>query len=43
MIKPPFNVNRAVLAAGEAAIKDSEWTKKAIDHKMKRIEANKNY
>ena len=31
-IKPPFNVNRAVLAAGVAAIKDSEWTKKAIDH-----------
>ena len=31
-IKPPFNVNRAVLAAGAAAIKDDEWTKKAIDH-----------
>merc|ERR1711981_76699 len=31
-IKPPFNVNRAVLAAGVAAIKDNEWTKKAIDH-----------
>ena len=31
-IKPPFNVNRAVLAAGVEAIKDSEWTKKAIDH-----------
>ena len=31
-IKPPFNVNRAVLAAGVAAIKDDEWTKKAIDH-----------
>ena len=31
-IKPPFNVNRAVLAAGVAAIKDDEWTKKAIDY-----------
>ena len=31
-IKPPFNVNRAALAAGVEAIKDSEWTKKAIKH-----------
>ena len=31
-IKPPFNVNRAALAAGIEAAKDSEWTKKAIDH-----------
>ena len=31
-IKPPFNVNRAALAAGEEAIKDNEWTKKAIEH-----------
>ena len=31
-IKPPFNVNRAALAAGTEAIKDREWTKKAIDH-----------
>ena len=31
-IKPPFNVNRAALAAGIEAIKDSRWTKKAIDH-----------
>ena len=31
-IKPPFNVNRAALAAGAEAIKDGQWTKKAIDH-----------
>ena len=31
-IKPPFNVNRAALAAGVEAIKDNEWTKKAIEH-----------
>ena len=31
-IKPPFNVNRAALAAGIEAIKDHEWTKKAIEH-----------
>ena len=31
-IKPPFNVNRAALAAGEEAIKDDEWTKRAIEH-----------
>jgi len=31
-IKPPFNVNRAALAAGVAAIRDNEWTKKAIEH-----------
>ena len=31
-IKPPFNINRAALAAGVEAIKDNEWTKKAIEH-----------
>ena len=31
-IKPPFNVNRAALAAGIEAFKDNGWTKKAIDH-----------
>ncbi len=31
-IKPPFNVNRAALAAGIEAINDNEWTKKAIKH-----------
>ena len=31
-IKPPFNVNRAVLAAGVEAIKDNEWTKSAVEH-----------
>jgi len=31
-IKPPFNVNRAALAAAIEAVKDNEWTKKAIDH-----------
>ena len=31
-IKAPFNVNRAALAAGVEAIKDSEWTNKAIEH-----------
>ena len=31
-IKPPFNVNRAALAAGVEAIKDNELTKKAIEH-----------
>jgi len=31
-IKPPFNVNRGSIAAGIEAIKDLEWTKKAIDH-----------
>ena len=31
-IKPPFNVNRGALAAGIEAIKDNEWTKKAIEH-----------
>jgi len=31
-IKPPFNVNRAALAAGVEAIKDEEWTKRAIEH-----------
>ena len=31
-IKPPFNVNRAALEAGKEAIKDNEWTEKAIEH-----------
>ena len=31
-IKPPFNVNRAALAAGSEAIKDSDWTQKAVEH-----------
>jgi len=31
-IKPPFNVNRAALAAGIEAVKDNEWTKRAIEH-----------
>ena len=31
-IKPPFNVNRIAITAGIEAIKDQEWTKKAIDH-----------
>ena len=31
-IKPPFNVNRAALAAGIEAIKDNEWTERAIGH-----------
>ena len=31
-IKPPFNVNRAALAAGIEAIQDNEWTEKAIEH-----------
>ena len=31
-IKPPFNVNRAALAASIEAIKDNEWTRKAIKH-----------
>ena len=31
-IKPPFNVNRSALAAGIEAIKDREWTNRAIDH-----------
>jgi len=31
-VKPPFNINGAALAAGEAAIWDIEWTQKAIKH-----------
>ena len=31
-IKPPFNVNRAALCSGIEAIKDNEWTKKAINY-----------
>ena len=31
-IKPPFNVNRAALAAGVEAIRDEEWINKAIEY-----------
>ncbi len=31
-VKPPFNVNSAALAAGVAAIQDTKWTKRAIEH-----------
>jgi len=31
-IKPPFNVNRAALVASVEAIKDNEWTIRAIEH-----------
>ena len=31
-IKPPFNVNRAALCSGAEAIRDNEWTRKAIEH-----------
>jgi len=31
-IKPPFNVNRTALVAGAQAIKDNEWTNRAIEH-----------
>ena len=31
-VKPPFNINRAALVAGEAAICDRKWTQKAIRH-----------
>jgi len=31
-IKPPFNVNRTAIVAGIEAIKDNEWTKRAIEH-----------
>jgi len=31
-IKPPFNVNRAALAAGVEAINDNKWTEKAKKH-----------
>ncbi len=31
-IKPPFNVNRAALCSGTEAIRDNEWTRKAIEH-----------
>ena len=31
-IKPPFNINRAALCSGIEAIRDNEWTKKAIEH-----------
>jgi histidinol-phosphate aminotransferase len=32
LIKPPFNVNRAALAAGIEAINDNDWIERAIDH-----------
>ena len=31
-IKPPFNVNRVALATAVEAIKDNEWTIRAIEH-----------
>ena len=31
-IKPPFNVNRAAITAGIEAVRDNEWTRKAIEH-----------
>jgi len=31
-IKPPFNVNRVALCSGIEAIRDNEWTRKAIEH-----------
>jgi len=31
-IKPPFNVNRAALAASIEAINDNDWTERAIEH-----------
>ena len=31
-IKPPFNVNRAALAAGIEAVNDNAWTEKAIEY-----------
>jgi len=31
-LKPPFNINRAAIVAGIEAIKDKEWTKRAIEH-----------
>jgi histidinol-phosphate aminotransferase len=31
-IKPPFNVNRAALTSSIIAIKDDEWTEKAVKH-----------
>jgi len=31
-IKPPFNVNRPAIVAGIEAIKDNDWTKRAIEH-----------
>ena len=31
-IKPPFNVNRVALVAGIEAIKDNEWTERAVKH-----------
>jgi len=33
-IKPPFNVNRAALAAGIEAIHDDQWMHKAISHNI---------
>ncbi len=31
-VKPPFNVNSAALDAGAEAIRDNEWTTRAIEH-----------
>ena len=31
-VKPPFNVNKAAIAAGMEAIQDDSWTMKAIEH-----------
>jgi histidinol-phosphate aminotransferase len=33
-IKPPFNVNRSALCSGIEAIRDNEWTKKAIEYNI---------
>jgi len=33
-IKPPFNVNRAALSAGIAAVRDNNWTKRANKHNL---------
>ena len=31
-VKPPFNVNKAAIAAGIEAIQDNSWIMKAIEH-----------
>jgi len=33
-VKPPFNVNKAAIAAGIEAIQDNTWIKKAIEHNI---------
>ena len=35
VLKPPFNVNRAALFAASAAINDTRWLQKEIDHVRK--------